>query len=61
MSDSPRTNRKSATKPVTETLLELAYYLHTTKVIGMRKVTSELRRTKPHGRPTKGEGSPLAG
>lgn len=63
MSATPKTGRKQvrkAAKPVTETLLELAYFLHTTKVVGVRETPNEPRGQKsPHGRP-QGEGSALA-
>ncbi|VTR91614.1 unnamed protein product [Gemmata massiliana] len=61
MNATKKTRRKHVAKPVTETLLELAYFLHATKVIGVRAVTSEPRRhSAPKGQRSKGEGSSLA-
>lgn len=54
-----KTRRQPAAKPVTETLLELAYMLHATKVVGVRPAT-EPRRPAPARRLAR-EGSPLAG
>lgn len=35
-----RKNRPAPARPVTATLLELAYYLHTTRVVGSRSAST---------------------
>ena len=50
------TRRKSPTRPVSEVLLELAYYLHTTRAMGRRSArpqppTSEPVRSAADSRP----------
>lgn len=59
MNATKKTARKQVGKPVTETLLELAYFLHTTKVVGTREVSEPRREKAPKGR-REGEGSALA-